>query len=799
MKRIIFLNIFLFLNFGLFAQKNITVSGFVRDSLSREVLIGATVVVQDQNRGVLTDNLGFYSLQLQTPATIRVSYVGYSPQVINLHSDTLLTVYLTSANQLEDVVVVASRPAITNGIRLSSKELLKIPTIGARPDLSHILQVMPGIAAQNEGMAALLVRGGDPGQNLYLFDNVPVIYVNHIGGFMSVFNPDIINNIDVYKGGFPARLGGRLSSVVDIAQREGDMSQLRGSLSIGLTDVAATIEGPTKIKNSSFIITGRKTLIEALQYILSLSADPVNSSYSLFGFHDINGKFTWKPNQRNTLSFNVYHGDDYLGEFPLKQAKDASKQVSDIKNNNIWGNWLASASWRHLLGDKLIGFHSLSYTRYRLKQKFTFTEKLDNQSLRHRDEYLSSVQDVSLRSTLKYSPFNFWNMEFGLQGSLLFYLPFYANLTGVASVPKTFTPTSEDAIFWENRFTFFRNSSITLGVRGVGYFNGDFSDYNLEPRARLSIGVAQGQFINASYMRVKQYSHLIFSNRIDLIRNEVWVPAGDGLPPALSEQFSLGWQGDFAQGTYSSEVALYYKTLSQLAMFREGYNNFDGNVQWVNMLATGGNGKVQGLELMFKKNRGDFTGFVAYTLSHATRQYDEINRGNEFDFEYDRRHDLSISLSYKITPKLDINMLWVYQTGLPYTPALGSVLAFDGDGNLRNSLVYGERNSDHMRDYHRLDLSLNYHKVGRRGRRVEWCLAVYNLYNRQNPYRYYYNTSDTEDFYREGDLKLYQSSFFPIIPTISYKIYFDGQRKNSPNDKQNNGVGQRLKNWFRKK
>jgi len=267
--------LFLISTLHLVAQTQVRISGFVKDQLSGERLIGANIIEQGTSNGTMADYNGYFSILIKTSSTLQISFVGYKTQQAdyNLKRDTLVNVYLTPGYEIDEVVISRQHTPKFNVATLNFKQMTQIPSLGGKPDVIKSLQLLPGISSQNEGSSLMLVRGGDPGQNLYLFDNVPVIYVNHLGGFMSVFNPDIINNIDVYKGGFPSRYGGKLSSVVDIAQKEGDNSRLKGSLGIGITDASFTIEGPLKIRNTSFIITGRKTLIDPLLALASILSE----------------------------------------------------------------------------------------------------------------------------------------------------------------------------------------------------------------------------------------------------------------------------------------------------------------------------------------------------------------------------------------------------------------------------------------------------------------------------------------------------------------------------------------------
>ena len=300
----IFLSLF-FIKNNLSAA-TIQLSGFVRDAQSGEGLIGANVWEKHQQTGTTTDNRGYFSLKVQTPCTLTFSYVGFANREIVLKavSDTLISVTMQTENKLNEVTVTATRHKNYEVTRLSAKDLSRIPAIGGKPDVIKALQLLPGVQTQSEGMSLMMVRGGEPGQNQYLLDNVPLIYVNHLGGLMSVFNPDMINSVDFYKGNFPARQGGKLSSIVDITQREGDISKHQGSFSLGVTDAAFTFEGPLANKKMSYIVTARKTLFDALLGGAS-AAMPENDAIVSYGFHDFNAKLSWKPDARNSLSLNL--------------------------------------------------------------------------------------------------------------------------------------------------------------------------------------------------------------------------------------------------------------------------------------------------------------------------------------------------------------------------------------------------------------------------------------------------------------------------------------------------------------
>ncbi|MFP4367332.1 MAG: carboxypeptidase-like regulatory domain-containing protein, partial [Bacteroidales bacterium] len=537
------------------------VSGFVRDSLTREVLIGAHVIDSTTNRAVVTNNNGFFSISSTVGNQLTFSFVGYQPKtiIIDKSAGSLMEVLLSPGTDIDEVVVThISRPAF-NISSLSSLDLQQIPSLGAKPDIMKSIQLLPGISSQYEGSSLISVRGGNPGENLYLFDNVAVIYVNHLGGFMSVFNPDMINNIDIYKGGFPSRYGGRLSSIMDIAQREGNPNTLSSSLSVGITDLTYTVDGPINfIENSSFMFTGRKTLVDPLLGLLTFMND-ASRNIMAYGFHDFNGKFTWRPNPESTLSFNLYQGDDYLGIFYKKSNDDYIKKA---RYTNIWGNWLLSARWNRVHRPGLYSSQSLSFVRYRLREKQVYQNTESDHPYRRR--YLSAVQDISYKWGWKADLNRNWNMDFGLQSSYFRHLPNRITITdqdrhGLDSV----TNSLETGIYMDNNWTIGRILQLRAGARGVGYLSDGFSKAYLEPRFNLDINLTRNHTLNLSYMEVTQFSHLLFTSG-SINNNEVWIPSDKDINPASSRQITAGWRASFNEGLFDAEVNVYHKTLENL-------------------------------------------------------------------------------------------------------------------------------------------------------------------------------------------------------------------------------------------
>lgn len=760
----------------IFAQHKIRITGFVSDTNTGELLIGANIIEKGTTNGSASDNNGFFSIIAEVPATIQVSFIGYTTQDFIFEStiDTLIKIELSPGNQLDEVVIKSQTNPKFNVTKLSTKELCRIPSLSGKPDIAKGLQLMPGILSPNEGSSLLLVRGGDVGQNLYLFDNVPVIHVNHLGGFISVFNPDIINNLEIYKGGFPTKYGGRLSSIMNITQKEGDNSMFKGSFGIGLTDASLTLEGPLKLNNSSFIITARKTMIEGPYALLSKLA---GDYMIVYGFHDINAKLSWKPDNKNSFNLNFYQGDDYLHYWVDFSNTKAHSGVN-------WGNWLGSFKWNRVISSKLFSTTSISYTRYRLRDKVNAENKDTANPFSYAENLKATVQDYSLRSGWQYKLLKNWSLDFGLQSSFLIHSPsiIFKSDQDVQPTP-IIVNSSENAIYLENNIILWDKIQTSFGLRYVNYFTNGFYDFSLEPRLNFNYLINNNHTINASYMKASQYSHLIFTSG-QIMNNELWIPSNSTISPSRTDQYTVGWQGNFYDSKFTAEINAYYKSMYNLATIKEGYTGILGDENWMSKIETGGQGTAKGLEFMVRKTSGSFTGFASYTLSNSTRQFANINNGNEYLFDYDRMHSFSINLNYKINEKININATWIYQTGLPYTPVLGKILIPNpdqySDEPYTEAFIYGDRNSAKMRDSHRLDIGITYSKLTKRRQLpCEWTFSIYNVYNRQNPYTYFYGKEWTSvnpsDFNskRYYDIFLYQRSYLPIIPSFSYKVYFN--------------------------
>ena len=777
------------------------VSGFVTDSETGERLVGAHVYPTISHKALTTDNNGYFSFINTGDSEVQFSFVGYKTKTIkvNPEKDTSLIISLEPGRKIEEIVVSSSLKQQFNMETLNALEINSLPALSGKPDLMKAVQLLPGINAQTEGSSLVLVRGGNPGENLYLFDNAPILYVNHLGGFTSVFNPDMINTVKVYKGGFPSRYGGKLSSVFDITQQEGNTTKLKGSLSLGITDASFSVDGPTKLENSSFIITGRKTMVDALMY--GFTNMPFYEDYTMFyGFHDINGKFSWRPDFKNSLHINFYQGDDYL-RFWNNPKKDGGNDESQrFRMTNIWGNTMSSFNWKHNTGKGLFVNSGIAFSYYRLKDSKKFTIYNTNDTIKSKEKYLASVSQASIYSDWKYRLATNWELNFGIQEELMFHNPNYFEFSN----GDILNPGGKDfllntSLYLENTIDFFSNSKARIGARATLFSKKDFSLLKFEPRVNIDFGIASNQNINVSYMRVNQYGHLLFT-RGNIMNNEIWIGADKDLRPSYSDQFSLGWNSMLNRNIHL-EINAYYKTMRDLAALQEGYTSIAGDAYWKNKIAGSGMGNARGIEFSLSKKSGMWTGFLNYTYSKANRQFATINNGKIYTYDFDRPHVATVNLNRQLSEKWKVSAVWTYQTGLPYTPAIGRQYSPWHDAGIEEdygyeTLIYGEKNSARMKPYHRLDISFQYFKkTKRRQNDAVWTFGIYNVYNRRNPYFYYYNSNNSDLFLNQHEfgappLKLYQLSLFPIIPSVSYKVFFGTGENNTPKKKRS------FKNWL---
>jgi outer membrane cobalamin receptor len=753
----------------LFAQK-FTISGYVRDHDSGESLIGATVFNRKTLQGAAANVHGFYSIT-QTSDSVRLvySFVGYTPVEIKffLHADTTLNVELAGGQQLDEVVVSASRAEeIQETTQMSSvtvpiDQIKNLPALLGQVDVLKILQLMPGVKS-SEGSTGLYVRGGGPDQNLMLLDGVPVYNASHLFGFFSVFNADAINRVEMIKGGFPARYGGRLSSVIDINMKDGNMKEVHGEGSIDIIAAKVTVEGPIIKDKTSFLISARRTYLDALiQPFIMAKADGSRLGYF---FYDLNTKFNHIINKRNRIYLSAYTGDDKA------YAVEKSRDPDDPYENRAglrWGNIITAFRWNNIVGPRLFSNVTATYSRYR----FNVYAKEDDGTDIYKSDYFSGIRDWALKIDYDFIPAPAHYIRFGASGVAHKFSPgAYTyrddDIESDTTVGSPKINAGEFSAYIEDDIKVTGNFKINAGVHASAFNVQDRWYHSVQPRVSGRYLIGPNFSVKASYASMMQFIHLLTNAGLGL-PTDLWVPSTADIKPQTANQYAMGLARNI-KSIYEISLEGYYKTMNNLIDYKEGTSFLDVQTDWRDKVSTGGRGKSYGAELLVQKKVGKVTGWIGYTLSWTYRQFDDLNFGKWFPYKYDRRHDVSVAMTHAWNDRMDFSAVWVYGTGNAVTLPTARYEGASGgptSSYYPSIYYYGDRNSFRMRAYHRLDLSFSFWKNTRWGR-SKWTLAAYNVYSRRNPF-FMDLTSDDR-----GNPKFVQYSLFPIIPSIAYSFKF---------------------------
>ena len=782
----------------LFAQ-NYTISGHITDAKNGETLISSSLFESTSRKGTVSNTYGFYSLTLPMGNVDMVySYVGYAPQKrkFNLSKDTTINIKLGESIELKEVTIIGNRKELgVQGSQMSAidipiAQIKAVPSLFGETDVIKALQLLPGVKAGTEGSAGMYVRGGGPDENLLLLDGVPVYNVNHAFGFFSVFNADAIKNVTLYKGSFPARFGGRLSSVVDIAMKDGDNKKYHGDISIGLISSKINLEGPILSENTTFNFSARRTygdlLIKpALMMVSSQSAEKVSAGYY---FYDVNAKLSHKFSDKDRLFFSAYMGDDVIFtkmETNSSYLDNGSKVSNNVGLNWNWGNLVSALRWNHILSNKLFMNTTASYTRYRFDMGVGMETITKGENISNTDYfklgYFSGIQDYAAKVDFDYAPNSNHDIKFGAAYTYHTFSPgvMWAKSkmtldtlvqTTDNSVGDPNVISQETAIYLEDNITVNHFIKANLGMHFSSFYVQDEFYKSLQPRLGFRFLASDLLSFKAGYSYMKQYIHLLSNSSITL-PTDLWVPVTKRIAPMESHQYSTGAFYSIPSIVELS-VESYFKSMNNLIEYKDGSSFMGSSTGWedkVNM----GRGWAYGIEFLAQKTVGKTTGWIGYTWSKAERLFDrpgqEINFGAVFPSKYDRRHDVSIVLAHKWSEEIDFAATWVYSTGNSSTLALQNYAAADLTGGGNSYYVSSlpqitHRNNYRFNDYHRLDLGINFHKKKKYGIRT-WNISVYNAYRQLNPFLVF-PYSDT------ATPTLTQVTLFPIIPSLSYSYKF---------------------------
>lgn len=773
-----------------------TVSGTVTDSLTGETLIGATVLDEGSGKGTVTNAYGRYSLTLKgDSATLRISYIGYRPQEhrIAIGGNCQLSVRLQPALELHEVRVTADRvssPKVSqmSAIEVPAEQIRLVPVIFGESDVLKAIQLLPGVQSGTEGMSGIYVRGGGPDQNLFLLDGIPLYNVNHLGGFFSAFNGDAVKNITLYKGSFPGRFSGRISSVLDIATNNGNDKEWHGSASVGLIAAKVNVEGPIIKEKTTLSASLRRTygdlLLRPILWTVAASEPDIAGLSAGYYFYDLNVKVTHKFSDRSRLYATWYSGDDEAYTRVKISDSYSNDYMEYMKLSWRWGNLAAAVRWNYELNQKLFMNVSGSYTRYRQRLSLGVEEEWMEYGRWYDDEIEmginSGINDLAVRADFDYAPSPDHAVKFGGVLTHHTFVPQVQSArvryTDEPSIDTTFGESrvhaNELTAYIEDDWSITDALKINGGVALTGFaVDGRFYP-SVQPRLSGRFLLMDDLSVKAGYSYMTQYMHLLSNSNISL-PTDLWVPVTARIEPMNSHQVAAGvfynWKNfiDFS-------IEGYYKWMNNLLEYKPGSTFLGSSVGWEDMVCSG-RGWAYGLEFLAQKSVGQITGWFGYTWSRTMRLFDtpgeELNNGEPFPAKYDRIHDISITVQYKPDDTFDAGVTWVYSTGNTATLAMQEI---DGGGeSYRSGIDFVEsRNNFRLPAYHRMDVSVNFHKKKKHGVRT-WNISVYNLYNRQNPFIIYPKTSERYDGHgTQYSTSLMQRSLFPILPSVSYIYKF---------------------------
>ena len=743
-----------------------------------------------QSFTVFTNQAGFYSITVPSGRYVfMVDYLGYVPvqDTLELTGNRTHHLELMPDVELLEGVEISDRAVDHN---VSSAEVgkmeMKIETIKTLPalfgevDVLKSVQLLPGVQSGGEGNTGFYVRGGGPDQNLVLLDETTVYNAGHLFGFFSVFNADAVKNVEITKSGMPAYYGGRLASVLDVAQKEGNMKKFQVDGGLGLIFSRLTVQGPIKKEKCSFIISGRRTYIDAVVQPFLKKTSPLKGTK--FYFYDLNAKINLIINDKHRLYIGGYYGKDVYG---FKSSSGST--TAQFR----WGNAAASLRWNYIITPQLFLNTTFSFTNY----DFSTAMGMDIYSM----EMSSGVRDLSLKSELTYLPPFHHEFRFGFH--YIFHTFFPNKFAVEAGENQDLTLPNvrpyyahELSLYANDEFDVFKWWKVNVGVRYSHFeFIGPFTRYvfddygtltdsivyrpgqiiqqynRVEPRLSMRFRLGQNTSLKTSYTLNYQYLHQVALATISL-PTDVWMPSTEIVKPQVGHQVSLGVYQNFYKNMFEGYIDLYYKHMDNMVEYKDGINIQD-ITQNADQMYVFGEGWSYGAEFFIKKNAGRFTGFIGYTLSFTQRKFDDLNGGKPFYAKYDRRHDVSINLCYEILRnKLSVSAVWVFATGNTMTIPVGYYF-------LAGSMVteYSDRNAFRLNPYHRLDLSLNWNICKRKRFETSLNFSVYNVYNRKNPFFVFF---ETETNYVEGEVfdittKAYQMSLFPILPSLTWNFKFN--------------------------
>lgn len=787
MKKLALSLLMLLFCFSLEAQnnsKNITISGYVKEKGSGELLIGVNIYLKGTQVGTVSNTYGFYSFTIPSQkAELVYSFVGYKTYKVNTEfkNDTVINVSLDPNIELSEVKIYGENGRISDKAEMSVvsvpvKQIREIPALLGEKDVFKVLQLMPGVRSGSEASSGLYVRGGGPDQNLIILDDAPVYNAMHLFGFFSVFNGDAIKSVELFKGGFPARYGGRLSSVIDMSMKDGNKQKFGGEGSVGILSSRLMLEGPIAKNKASFVVSGRRTYFDILARPFMKEENGVGGYY----FYDLNAKVNYEISDKDKLYLSGYFGRD---KFYTKVNDDYFEEKIKL----YWENATSTLRWNHQFSNKLFSNTSFIFSNYHFVIGIEDIDKQTNDNFLLK--YSSGIRDIGIKNDYNWIPTNKHNVRAGFAITNHLFTPSAVVLedTHANDTIKVQDINSiETAIYAEDEWRISPRFKVNAGLRISNFNHKEKSYFGFEPRLLMSYMLTDNLSIKASYAKMNQYIHLLTSTGIGL-PTDLWVPATNRIGPENSRQVALGLAKDFEDPNFSISVEGYYKQMGDIISYKEGSsflmiedptaNNEDFHYEDA---VTVGNGYSYGAEFLLQRKYGKLTGWIGYTLSYTKYKFNELNNGKEFFPRHDRRHDVSIVAIYKLTKNTTISGTWVYGTGDAITLAQSQYNAYTHNPinsqsgykpydhfNHTYANYYGDKNSFRMAPYHRLDVGVQFSKDLVWGGKRTIEISLYNAYNQYNPFFYYTSYDNIKQ-----QTVLMQITLFPILPGIAYYLKF---------------------------
>ncbi len=762
----------------------VTLSGYVEDATTGEKLPGATIIIAETKKGTVTNNYGFFSITINSgEVTVYVTYTGFGvlTQKIQMTANSQQVFKLQPNNNLQEVVVSTKRQQPIQEQTQMSKVTVPVALIKSMPrflgetDVMKTLQLLPGVAQGAEGTSGVIVRGGSPDQNLILLDGTPVYNPSHVFGIFSSFNSDALKSVELYKGGFPARFGSRLSSVIDLVMKDGNMKEFHGEGAIGLLASRLTLEGPIKKNKTSFLVSGRRTYLDLLATpIVKSASEGVVKGLGVY-FYDANFKLHHIVSDKDRLFLSVFSGHDF---FKVRTEDKGTNSVERIKTRVGWGNTLATLRWNHIFNQRLFANTLINFTQYRFVSDLSYYSKVDNDIDNFGAKYFSGIKDYGARIDFDYRPLPEHSIKFGAAATIHVFTPGAATLKASGSntnfIDTSFNNYSqksgEISLYAEDDWQVSSKLKMNIGFH-ASTFKAKSKWYpNIQPRLGLRYLLPGDVAFKASYTHMYQYVHLLTNNATTL-PTDLWVPSTDKIKPMFSQQIAAGFSRTVFKDKYEISLEGYYKTMDGVIEYKDGASYLNSSVADWDTKVEAGKGRVWGIELLLQKKVGKANGWIGYTLSKNDRQFPEINYGKRFFYKYDRRHDFEIVINYKLGKNVDVSASWQFQTAAPFTLPQGeyeSAVTDPTDPYFYSGTLYQYkgRNEYRLLNYHRLDAGITWRKQKKKYEK-SWNFSLYNMYNRQNPFYYYVDSQENT-----GKAKLNGITILPVVPSISYSFKF---------------------------